>query len=93
MDANGYIKYLCRNDDVITRAGYPVRPAPIEECPVRHPSMRFAAVIGVKDDIRTEILKPYIGQEGAIVQHQRKTAMAFPVSNQLHSVLIERASK
>ncbi|WP_199688245.1 acyl-CoA synthetase [Noviherbaspirillum sedimenti] len=60
MDADGYITYLGRNDDVITSAGYRIGPAPIEECLMRHPAVKLAAVIGVKDEVRTEIVKAFI---------------------------------
>lgn len=60
MDAEGYITYLGRNDDVITSAGYRIGPAPIEECLMRHPSVKLAAVIGVKDEVRTEIVKAFL---------------------------------
>lgn len=60
MDAQGYITYLGRNDDVITSAGYRIGPAPIEECLMRHPAVKLAAVIGIKDEVRTEIVKAFI---------------------------------
>ncbi|MES2758516.1 MAG: acyl-CoA synthetase [Pseudomonadota bacterium] len=60
MDAEGYITYLGRDDDVITSAGYRIGPGPIEECLMRHPAVQLAAVIGVKDEIRTENVKAFI---------------------------------
>lgn len=60
MDAEGYITYLGRDDDVITSAGYRIGPGPIEECLMRHPAVQLAAVIGVKDEVRTEIVKAFL---------------------------------
>jgi len=60
MDAEGYIRFIGRDDDVITSAGYRIGPAPIEECLLKHPAVRFAAVIGKKDPQRTEIVKAFI---------------------------------
>lgn len=60
MDADGYIRYLGRNDDVITSAGYRIGPAPIEECLMRHPAVRIAAVVGVPDALRTEVVKAFV---------------------------------
>jgi acetyl-CoA synthetase len=60
MDADGYITYLGRDDDVITSAGYRIGPAPIEECLMRHPAVQMAAVIGVPDEIRTENVKAFL---------------------------------
>ena len=60
MDADGYITFLGRNDDVITSAGYRIGPAPIEDCLLAHPAVRMAAVVGAPDPQRTQIVKAYI---------------------------------
>ncbi|GGJ85577.1 AMP-binding protein [Pseudomonas matsuisoli] len=59
-DADGYIHFLGRNDDVITSAGYRIGPTPIEDCLLRHPAVKLAAAIGKKDATRTEIVKACI---------------------------------
>ncbi|MER1966027.1 acyl-CoA synthetase [Castellaniella sp. GW247-6E4] len=59
-DADGYIWFMGRGDDVITTAGYRVGPGPIEDCLLGHPAVRMAAVIGVPDTERTEIIKACI---------------------------------
>jgi acetyl-CoA synthetase len=60
MDADGFIRFVGRNDDVITSAGYRIGPGPIEDCLLGHPAVRMAAVIGVPDATRTEIVKAFI---------------------------------
>ncbi|RJG03982.1 acyl-CoA synthetase [Noviherbaspirillum sedimenti] len=60
LDGDGYIRYVGRDDDVITSAGYRIGPGPIEECLLKHPAVRMAAVIGKKDAQRTEIVKAFI---------------------------------
>ncbi|MEX0958847.1 MAG: acyl-CoA synthetase [Burkholderiales bacterium] len=60
MDADGYINFLGRNDDVITSAGYRIGPAPIEDCLLSHPAVRMVAVVGTPDPERTEIVKAYV---------------------------------
>ncbi len=60
QDEQGYIYFIGRDDDVITSAGYRIGPAPIEDCLLKHPAVKFAAVIGKKDSVRTEIVKAYI---------------------------------
>lgn len=60
QDGDGYIYFIGRDDDVITSGGYRIGPAPIEDCLLKHPAVKFAAVIGKKDPIRTEIVKAYI---------------------------------
>jgi acetyl-CoA synthetase len=57
---NGYIQFVGRNDDLITSAGYRIGPGPIEDCLLAHPSVAFAAVIGVPDPQRTEIVKAFV---------------------------------
>jgi acetyl-CoA synthetase len=60
MDAEGFIRFVGRNDDVITSAGYRIGPGPIEDCLLGHPAVRMAAVVGVPDATRTEIVKAFI---------------------------------
>jgi acetyl-CoA synthetase len=60
MDAEGYIAFVGRNDDVITSGGYRIGPGPIEDCLLSHPAVRMAAVVGVPDPQRTEIVKAFI---------------------------------
>lgn len=59
-DAAGFIRFVGRNDDVITSAGYRIGPGPIEDCLLKHPAVRMAAVIGVPDPTRTEIVKAFV---------------------------------
>ena len=59
-DTEGYIRFIGRDDDVITSAGYRIGPAPIEECLLKHHAIKLAAVIGKKDLQRTEIVKAFI---------------------------------
>jgi len=60
MDTNGLIRFLGRDDDVITSAGYRIGPGPIEDCLLGHPAVRMAAVVGIPDAERTEIVKAFI---------------------------------
>lgn len=60
MDADGYIQFFGRDDDVITSAGYRIGPGEIEDCLVGHPSVALAAAVGKPDALRTEIVKAYV---------------------------------
>ncbi len=60
MDDDGYLWYQARDDDVITSGGYRIGPGEIEDCLLRHPAVAMAAVIGVPDPIRTEIVKAFV---------------------------------
>lgn len=59
-DADGYVRFVGRDDDVITSAGYRIGPTEIEDCLLRHPAVSLAAVIGKPDPVRTEIVKAFV---------------------------------
>jgi acetyl-CoA synthetase len=59
-DADGYFWFQGRADDVINSAGYRIGPTEIENCLLRHPSVALAAVIGIPDELRGEVIKAYI---------------------------------
>jgi acetyl-CoA synthetase len=59
-DADGYISFIGRDDDVITSSGYRIGPSEIEDCLAGHPAVQLAAVIGKPDPVRTEIVKAYV---------------------------------
>lgn len=59
-DADGYIAFVGRSDDVITSAGYRIGPGPIEDCLLSHPVVKLVAVVGVPDAERTEIVKAFV---------------------------------
>ena len=60
IDADGYISFVGRDDDVITSAGFRIGPGEIEDCLLRHPAVRLAAAVGKPDELRTEIVKAFI---------------------------------
>lgn len=85
LDEDGYIRFVGRDDDVITSAGYRIGPGEIEDCLIGHPAVRMAAVVGVPDPLRTEIVKAFVVlQEGvkpddalvASIQEHVKTRLA-----------------
>lgn len=57
---DGRLCFVARDDDVITSAGYRIGPGEIEDCLLRHPAVRMAAVVGKPDPLRTEIVKAYV---------------------------------
>jgi acetyl-CoA synthetase len=59
-DEDGYLWFVGRQDDLITSSGYRIGPGEIEDCLLKHPSVAMAAVVGVPDKIRTEIVKAFI---------------------------------
>ncbi|TYC69968.1 AMP-binding protein [Stappia sp. BW2] len=59
-DDAGWIRFVGRDDDVITSSGYRIGPGEIEDCLIRHPAVAMAGVVGKPDSQRTEIVKAYI---------------------------------
>jgi acyl-CoA synthetase (AMP-forming)/AMP-acid ligase II len=60
MDEEGYLKFLGRTRELIKCSGFSVFPAEVEDLLYRHPAIKEAAVIGVKDAYRGETPKAYI---------------------------------
>jgi acetyl-CoA synthetase len=59
-DADGYVHFVGRDDDVITSAGYRIGPGEIEDCLLTHPAVALAAAVGKPDALRTEIVKVFV---------------------------------
>ncbi|QBY02580.1 AMP-dependent synthetase [Rhodophyticola sp. CCM32] len=61
-----YLRFMGREDDVITSAGYRIGPAEIEDCLLSHPGVASAGVVSKPDALRTEIVKAYVvAKDGA----------------------------
>jgi acetyl-CoA synthetase len=60
MDADGYLWYQGRADDVFKSAAYRIGPAEIENCLVKHPAVANAAVVPSPDAERGNIVKAFI---------------------------------
>ena len=59
-DADGYIWYQGRADDVIKTSGERVGPFEVESALVAHPAVAEAGVIGKPDEVRGQIIKAFI---------------------------------
>ena len=55
-----YLRFVGREDDVITSAGYRIGPAEIEDCLLTHPGVATCGVVGKPDALRTEVVKAYV---------------------------------
>ena len=60
IDADGYLWYQGRADDVFKVAGYRVGPSEIENCLVKHPAVANAAVVPSPDETRGNVVKAFI---------------------------------
>lgn len=84
-EGGGWIRFVGRDDDVITSAGYRIGPGPIEDCLLKHQAVRLATVVGKPDRDRTEIITAFLvlneGFQGndalkADIQNHVKTRLA-----------------
>jgi acetyl-CoA synthetase len=60
MDADGYLWYQGRADDVFKVAGYRIGPSEIENCLVKHPAVGNAAVVPAPDETRGNLVKAFV---------------------------------
>ncbi|WP_180084959.1 AMP-binding protein [Acinetobacter sp. YH12145] len=60
LHADGSMSFVGRNDDVITTSGYRIGPFDVESALLEHDAVIEAAVIGVPDPDRTEIVKAFV---------------------------------
>jgi acetyl-CoA synthetase len=59
-DTEGYFYHAGRSDDVIISAGWTMSAVEIEQTLLTHPSVVDAAVVGVPDPLRGQVVKAYI---------------------------------
>jgi acetyl-CoA synthetase len=59
-DADGYLWYEGRADDIFKAAGYRIGPGEIENCLVKHPAVANAAVVPKPDRERGAVVKAYV---------------------------------
>ena len=60
MDADGYLWYQGRSDDLFKAAGYRIGPSEIENCLVKHPAVANAAVVPKPDAQRGAVVKAFV---------------------------------
>jgi acetyl-CoA synthetase len=60
QDADGYLWYQGRSDDVFKAAGYRIGPSEVENCLVKHPAVANAAVVPKPDQERGAVVKAYV---------------------------------
>jgi acetyl-CoA synthetase len=60
VDDEGYFHHAGRADDVIISAGWTMSAVEIEDVLLEHPDVREAAVIGVADALRGQVVKAFI---------------------------------
>jgi acetyl-CoA synthetase len=78
-DADGYLWYQGRADDVFKSAGYRIGPSEIENCLVKHPAVANAAVVPKPDPERGAVVKAYVVLAQAFAE--RRAASTQPATS------------
>ncbi|NLJ54924.1 MAG: AMP-binding protein [Intrasporangiaceae bacterium] len=60
VDADGYITYIGRTDDVFKASDYKVSPFELESVLIEHPAVAEAAVVPTPDPVRLAVPKAYV---------------------------------
>jgi 2-aminobenzoate-CoA ligase len=60
LDADGYVSFMSREDDLIKSSGYRIGPEEVEEALARHPAVADVGVIGVADPLRGQATRAYV---------------------------------
>lgn len=59
-DADGNFTFTAREDDIILMAGYRIGPSEVESVLLGHPAVAEAAVVGVPDELRGEVVAAHV---------------------------------
>ena len=83
-DADGYFWYVSRADDMIISAGYNIGAPEVENALLTHEAVAEAAVIGVPDEERGQIVKAFVvlkpgaqASERALQDHVKATIAPY----------------
>ena len=60
LDADGYLTFTGRIKEMIKVSGYPVFPEQVEGILIKHPAVAQAAVIGVPDATKGEVVRAFV---------------------------------
>jgi len=64
IDADGYVWFVGRADDVIKSAGHLIGPFEVESVLMEHPAVAEAGVIGKPDPLLGEVVKAFVSLKG-----------------------------
>jgi acetyl-CoA synthetase len=73
IDNDGALFFSSRDDDVIIMAGYRIGPFDVESVLVTHPDVAEAAVVGVRDELRGEVLEAFVVLRSGVGDSQELT--------------------
>ncbi|WP_420992575.1 acyl-CoA synthetase [Cupriavidus sp. 30B13] len=73
-DADGYLWYEGRADDVFKSSGYRIGPSEIENCLLKHPAVSNCAVVPSPDPERGAVVKAFIVLQPSVARSPRADA-------------------
>ena len=91
-DADGYITYVGRTDDVFKASDYKISPFELESVLIEHPAVTEAAVVPVPDPVRAAVPKAYIALAPGH-EPTRETAFAILKHAREHLAPYQRVRK
>jgi fatty-acyl-CoA synthase len=90
LDAEGRIQFLGRSGEMIKRSGINVSPAEVEEALMQHPAIAQAAVVGVPDPEKGELIVAFVVPKPdaaptaqLLVAHCRAMVSAYKVPDRI----------
>ena len=96
MDADGYFRYLARNDDMIVSAGYNIAGPEVESALLQHPAVAECGVIGLPDEERGQVVVAYVvlkpgeaagpDQTTALQDFVKRTVAPYKYPRRIHFV-------
>ncbi|WP_069261933.1 AMP-binding protein [Paraburkholderia nodosa] len=60
IDADGYVFYQARSDDMIVSSGYNIAGPEVETVLMQHPAVAECGVTGVPDEVRGQVVKAFV---------------------------------
>jgi acyl-coenzyme A synthetase/AMP-(fatty) acid ligase len=95
-DADGYLWFVGRDDDVITSSAYRIGPFEVESALIEHPAVVEAAVVGRDDPQRTQVVTAFVtlaaGVEGSdalateLQDHVKAVTAPYKYPREIHFV-------
>ncbi len=96
MDADGYLYYQGRDDDIIGSAGYRIGPAEVENALMQHDAIAECAAVASPDAERGEVVKAFVvlkpgvtpsdALAAAIQEHARRTTAPYKYPRRIEFV-------
>ncbi|MGA1794775.1 MAG: AMP-binding protein [bacterium] len=95
-DKEGYIWFVGRGDDIIKSSGYRIGPFEVESALIEHPAVVEAAVVGVPDKLKGQIVKAFVVLDSAhtpseqlireLQEHVKKVTAPFKYPKEIEFV-------